>query len=163
MQRRNRPCRHCCMAHTSSHRTNRMRSTRKVGSCWRTTGSSASALAPRRRFRRAPSSAAFPVGSSCPALSISTPMWAAPCSMASPRTSKGPSTGWLSPWNALSPGNPCTASVCWGPWRPSNSAPPSSMTPVPLSGIHRPRGGGAGSARHHRTKDLRPRPAKPAQ
>ena len=32
------------------------------------------------------------------------------------------------PWNALSPGNPCTASVCWGPWRPSNSAPPSSMT-----------------------------------
>ena len=28
----------------------------------------------RRRFRRAPSSAAFPVGSSCPASSISTPM-----------------------------------------------------------------------------------------
>lgn len=55
-------------------RTNRMRSTRKAGSCWRTTGSSASALAPRRRFRRAPSSAAFPVGSSCPASSISTPM-----------------------------------------------------------------------------------------
>lgn len=109
-------------------RTNRMRSTRKAGSCWRTTGSSASALAPRRRSRRAPSSAAFPVGSSCPASSISTPMWAAPCSRASPRTSKGPSTGWLSPWNALSPGNPCTASVCWGPWRPSNSAPPSSMT-----------------------------------
>ncbi len=36
------------MAHKSSRRTNRMKSTRKAGSCWRTTRSSASALAPRR-------------------------------------------------------------------------------------------------------------------
>lgn len=41
---------------------------------------------------------------------------------------KGAFYGLAFPWNALSPGNPCTASVCWGPWRPSNSAPPSSMT-----------------------------------